>query len=119
MFLRRVHHPTARQRHEARRQPGRDDGSVGVVRGSIAIVGFNHPARLADQRVVQPILALARANGIDAVMGSVRTGADWEHDRPHAHLHGDAMEGGESVDVERRHRPARYQVIRVTVADGG
>ncbi len=27
---------------------------------------FNHPTRLADQRVVQPILSLARANGIDA-----------------------------------------------------
>ena len=27
---------------------------------------FNHPTRLADQRVVQPILSLARANGIPA-----------------------------------------------------
>ena len=27
---------------------------------------FNHPTRLADQRVVRPILSLARANGIDA-----------------------------------------------------
>jgi STE24 endopeptidase len=33
----------------------------------VAIVPvFNHPTRLADQRVVQPILSLARANGIDA-----------------------------------------------------
>ena len=33
----------------------------------VAIVPvFNHPVRLADQRVVQPILSLARANGIDA-----------------------------------------------------
>lgn len=27
---------------------------------------FNHPTRLADQRVVQPILSMARANGMDA-----------------------------------------------------
>jgi STE24 endopeptidase len=33
----------------------------------VAIVPlFNHPTRLADQRVVQPILSLARANGIPA-----------------------------------------------------
>ena len=38
-----------------------------AVIAPVAIVPmFNHPTRLADQRVVQPILALARANGIDA-----------------------------------------------------
>ena len=74
------------------KRDGSPDATVargGVVLESEAIVGFYHPARL------------------------------WEHDCPHAHLHGDAMEGGESVDLQRRHRPARYRVIRVTVADGG
>jgi STE24 endopeptidase len=38
-----------------------------AVIAPVAIVPvFNHPTSLADQRVVQPILTLARANGIDA-----------------------------------------------------
>ncbi len=45
-----------------------------IVIAPVAIVPiFNHPTRLADERVVRPVLALARANGIG-------TGDVWEID---------------------------------------
>ncbi len=41
--------------------------AFGVLIAPVVIVPlFNHPTPLADQRVVQPILSLARANGINA-----------------------------------------------------
>jgi len=39
---------------------------IGLIAPVAIVPMFNSPKRLADQRVVQPILSLARANGIDA-----------------------------------------------------
>jgi STE24 endopeptidase len=39
---------------------------IALIAPVVLVPIFNHPTRLADQRVVQPILSLARANGIDA-----------------------------------------------------
>ena len=48
--------------------------TIGSVIAPVALVPlFNSPKRLADQRVVAPILSLARANGIEA-------GEVWEID---------------------------------------
>ena len=39
---------------------------IALIVPVVIVPVFNHPTRLADQRVVQPILTLARANGIPA-----------------------------------------------------